>query len=104
MLGRRLHDGPLRRLRLRQISVAADDNPGFDDCPTIAPNTRVRLRGAPIALTLRTSDGVVVGPDRWAGFVIVRLDEPAIYHHADGRLEDLPEIREFVENLDILSV
>jgi hypothetical protein len=88
---------------VRQVSINADSNPGFDDCPTIAPNTRVRLRGKPIALTLRTPDGVVVGPDRWAGFVIVRLDEPAIYHHADGRLEDLPEIREFVENLDILS-
>lgn len=65
------------------------------------PGTRVRLRGTPIPLTLRSSVGTVVGPAEGAGgYLLVRLDEPAIYHQADGTEYDLDVICEMADNLE----
>jgi len=45
-----------------------------------------------------------VRPDEWDDYYIVRLDEPAIYHNADGTTRDLPEIAQMVDNLDVLDL
>ena len=71
--------------------------------PALAPGTRVRLRGHPIAVELRSPDGVVVRPDEWDLYYIIRLDRPALYRRADGATEELPEIREALDNMDVLS-
>lgn len=65
--------------------------------------TRVMLRGNPVGTTLRSRTGYVVGPDSiWDGFFIVHLDQPAIYHQANGETEELAEVREGFDNLIIL--
>ena len=71
---------------------------------TLAPGTRVRLRSANHLVDLRSSFGTVVRPDEWDDYYIVRLDEPAIYHNADGTTRDLPEIAQMVDNLDVLDL
>ena len=53
-------------------------------------------------MDLKADTGSVVRHDKWAGYYIVRLDRPAVYHHADGRVEELEEIREAADNLEIL--
>jgi hypothetical protein len=40
----------------------------------------------------------------WAGYDIVRLDRPAVYHAPDGSTQELDEIREAADNLDIVNV
>lgn len=55
------------------------------------PGTRVRLRGKPIAVTLRDPHGVVVREDEDAEYFIVRLDQPALYDDVDGT-EELHDI------------
>lgn len=70
----------------------------------LLPGTRVRLSSSSHAITLRSSDGYVIRPDEWADYFIVRLDRPAKYHHADGRIEDLREIRELADNLEVIKV
>lgn len=69
----------------------------------LTPGTRVRLHGHPIGVTLRSFTGRVVAPDPdWLRYYIIRLDAPAIYHHADGHDEDLEEVVEAADNLDVL--
>jgi hypothetical protein len=41
----------------------------------------------------------VIGQDRHAGCYVVRLDVPAIFHWADGGVEDVPEIVEAIDNI-----
>jgi hypothetical protein len=69
----------------------------------LATGTRVRLRAPHWLLELRADTGEVVRPDAWDGYYIVRLDRPAAYRHADGRVEELTEIREAVDNMDVLA-
>jgi hypothetical protein len=69
---------------------------------SLRPGDRVRLRSAPAQTDLQGDPGSVVRRDEWAGYYIVRLDRPALYHHADGRVEELPEICEAADNLAIL--
>lgn len=69
---------------------------------TLAPGTRVRICGKPIGVTLNRSTGTVVEPDVWEGYYIIRLDVPALYHHADGREERIQTLREASDNLSIL--
>ena len=69
----------------------------------IAPGTRVRLRSASHVIDLQSTTGRIVRPDEWGDYYIVRLDRPARYHHADGRVEELDEIREDADNLDVLT-
>ena len=68
----------------------------------LRPGDRVRLRSAPAQTDLQEDTGSVVRRDEWAGYYIVRLDLPALYHHADGREEELQEICEAADNLEIL--
>lgn len=67
------------------------------------PGTRVMIRGNLASATLRSRTGYIVGPDTvWEDFFIIRLDHPALYHHANGETEELAEIREGFDNLIIL--
>jgi hypothetical protein len=69
--------------------------------PVLKPGTWVRLRSASHALDLTSDSGRIVRPDELAGYYIVRLDRPAVYHGADGD-EQLYEIREAVDNLEVI--
>lgn len=64
--------------------------------------TRVRLREPSYNLKLLSQTGTIVRPDKWMDYYIVRLDEPAYYVHADGRQEELTEVREDIDNLDVI--
>ncbi len=67
------------------------------------PGQRVELQGDPIGVTLTTRTGMVVREDEWEGYYILRLDNPAIYHHPNGETEPLFEIREAEDNFRPLS-
>lgn len=67
------------------------------------PGTHVRLRGDVVGVTLRSPDGRVVRPDVYDGYVVVHLDTPALFQHADGTSEELAEIVEAIDNLIILE-
>ncbi|MGH2458150.1 MAG: hypothetical protein ACRDIY_04710 [Chloroflexota bacterium] len=69
----------------------------------LRPGTRVYIREPHFLLTLRSHTGEIVRKDAYLDGYIVRLDEPAIYHHPDGTHENLPEIRESAANLEALS-
>lgn len=69
----------------------------------LQPRARVRLLSAAHVLTLRADTGYVVRPDEWDDYFIIRLDQPALYHHADGRIEDLWEVRELADNLELIQ-
>lgn len=64
----------------------------------LKPGTRVRLRAPAHGLKLAAATGSIVGPDKWEGYYIVRLDQPAWYEN-----EELQEIREAWDNLEILD-
>jgi hypothetical protein len=65
--------------------------------------TRVRLVAPHWLLTLRADTGAVVRPDEPDGYYVVKLDEPAVYRHADGHTEDLAEVIEAADNMEILE-
>lgn len=66
---------------------------------TLKPQTRVRLRDNPFGVQLRSMSGHIEYQQLSDGYYVVRLDEPAIYFHADGTTEDLLEICEAGDNL-----
>lgn len=70
---------------------------------SLKPGTRVRLSGDVVGVTLRDAHGSVVRPDMYDGYYVVRLDAPAMYHHADGTNEDLHELVEAIDNLIVLE-
>lgn len=64
------------------------------------PGQRVRVIGHPAGVTLRSPFGRVLAPDsRLAGFWLVWMDQPAVYHQADGTERALPCMREGEVNL-----
>lgn len=65
----------------------------------LKPKTRVRLRDHPFGVRLRSMSGYVEQFDPVEEFYLVRLDEPALYYHADGSTELLDVIREAGANL-----
>lgn len=67
----------------------------------IAKGTRVVLRDHPIGVRLRGFAGTIARADDWDGYVVVQLDEPAVYLHSDGSAEDISEIVEALDNLII---
>ncbi len=71
---------------------------------SLKPGTRVRLKGDVVGVTLRDPHGSVVRPDMYDGYYVVRLDSPALYHLADGTIEDLPELVEAIDNLIVLEL
>jgi hypothetical protein len=68
----------------------------------IQPGTRVRLVAPTWGLRLTADTGVVVRPDRWGDYYVVRLDAPAEYDHGAGSPELLWEVCELVDNLEVL--
>lgn len=69
----------------------------------LKPGTRVRIAGKPVGIRLRSPYGTVVGPDRQLeGYYLVRLDAPAVSREPSDEGADVPEIREYWDNLDIL--
>lgn len=70
----------------------------------LPPGTRVRLRSASHVITLQSDTGAVVGPDeKWDGYYIVRLDLPARYDNGVHPPTLLDEMREAVDNLEVLA-
>lgn len=69
------------------------------------PGARVRIIGRPVGVVLQSSYGTVVGPDDLAGYVIVRLDEPAINDDGPRSVTRfyLEEVRESVDNLEVVE-
>ncbi len=65
---------------------------------------RVELTDTPTAVTLRSRTGRIARrDDDDDDYVIVALDSPAQYHHANGEVEDLPEIAVMTDNLRALG-
>jgi len=62
------------------------------------------LRSAHFLVDLRSPFGSILCPDEWDDYYIVHLDEPAIYHNADGSTHDLPDIAQMVDNLDVIDM
>jgi hypothetical protein len=71
--------------------------------PTLTIGTRVRFKGNPSGITLRSDTGEVVRTDRQDGYYIVRLDEPAIVHDVPDTGQEISEIVEAAENLDVIK-
>ena len=68
----------------------------------LAVGTRVCPRSPSRLVTLRSKLGRIVRPDVWDGYYVVRLDQPALYHGADGSAQELKEIREAADYLDVV--
>ncbi len=69
---------------------------------TLRSGTRVRIVDHPVQITLRAFTGVIIRPDEWDDYYVIRLGEPALYHQADDSNEELRKIVEHHDNLDIL--
>lgn len=94
--------------RMMSVARTAETIAGNDMLPSIpivdlVPGTPVRITAKPIGVTLVRPTGVIVGPSKWEGYYLVRLDEPAIYHRGDGTDEPLAEIVEAPDNFAVLS-
>jgi hypothetical protein len=70
----------------------------------LQPGTRVRIVDQPIQMTLQAFTGVVLGNDKYDDYYIIQLDEPGVYHHADGHDELYSEIVENVDNIEVIAV
>lgn len=68
----------------------------------LRPGTRVRIVAPSGVLHLRSATGTIARKDIWQDYYIVRLDKPALSCDTPGAPEDLPEIREHIENLEVL--
>jgi hypothetical protein len=71
--------------------------------PTLTTGTRVRVKGNPSGITLRSTTGEIVKPDERDGYYIVRLDEPAIVYDVPDTGQEISEIVEAAENLDVIK-
>ncbi|MGI8687910.1 MAG: hypothetical protein ACR2M3_04950 [Thermomicrobiales bacterium] len=69
----------------------------------LAPGSRIQITAKPIGVTLTLPTGVVIGPSEWEGYYVIRLDAPAIYHHADGTDEAFEELVEAFDNFAVLT-
>lgn len=101
--------GKLHRHLLHHVKKLTTRKPTYPKLTTRKPahllaGTPVRIREAAPPLTLRTPTGVVLREDKWQDYYIILLDQPAIYRHADGREEELSEIREDIDNMDVLPL
>ena len=67
------------------------------------PGTRVRLAATSRMLTLRSPLGTIVRPAEWDGYYVVKLDQPASYHHGFGETEELQEVVQAADNMELLS-
>jgi len=69
----------------------------------LTPGSRIRITAKPIGVTLTLPTGVVIGPSEWEGYYVIRLDAPAVYHHADGTDEAFEELVEAFDNFAVLT-
>ncbi|CAN5300206.1 hypothetical protein BH23CHL1_BH23CHL1_05280 [soil metagenome] len=69
---------------------------------TLRSGTRVRIVDHPMRITLRAFTGVIIRPGEWDDYYVIRLDEPALDHQADGRNEEVQKIVEDYDNFDVL--
>ncbi len=82
------------------IDKARTDSTSEIAALTLLPGMRVELTGTPTAVTLRSRTGKIVRADEDDDdYVIVALDTPAQYRHANGEVEELPEIAVMTDNL-----
>lgn len=65
--------------------------------PLLAPGTRVRIIGRWACLIPRSPLATVLGYEE--GMVLIRMDHPADYHHADGRREPMTDVVIDADNL-----
>lgn len=63
----------------------------------------MRLRAPSPLLELTSDTGTVVEPSEWDYYYIIKLDEPARYHHLPDSVEVLQVICEAIENLEVLE-
>ena len=49
-------------------------------------------------MELRSATGTVVRPDRYDGYFVIKLDQPATYFAADGTTRDLPELQRWAQS------
>lgn len=82
---------------------AGNDTRSGTPIRSVLPGMHVELTGTPTAVTLRSRTGRVVREDDDEDYVIVALDIPAQYRHANGEVEDLPEIAVLTDNLRLLG-
>jgi len=69
----------------------------------LAIGARVRLRSASHLLDLRSDTGCVIGFDPDDDLPIIQLDQPAVYHAADGSTRELACIVDAEDNLLVLD-
>jgi hypothetical protein len=67
----------------------------------VKPGDRVRLTAPSPVLALQADTGTIVRADKFDGYWVIRLDEPADYRDAIGRTITLSEIREHESNLEL---
>lgn len=63
--------------------------------------TRVRIRGNPSGIQLRSGTGEIIRQDEKDGYFIIRLDEPAISYDDPGTEQEISESVEDADNLDV---
>ena len=69
---------------------------------TISIGTRIRIKGNPSGIQLRSDTGEIVRFDEQDGYVIVRLDDPALVYDVPDTGEEISEIVEAIENLQAI--
>lgn len=73
--------------------------------PVLRPGQRVRLRPPLLEVELRSPLGTVARVGDYAGYYVIRLDEPARYfplgQATGGESEEITELVESADNLDV---
>src|SRR6266542_2487102 len=79
--------------------------PKVPDFPVLRPGQRVRLRPPLIEVELRSPLGTVARDGEYAGYYIIRLDEPARYYPlgraTSSGCEEITELVESSDNVDV---
>lgn len=69
----------------------------------LSPGARVRVKGNPSGIELRSANGEIVWRDSQDGYFIVRLDEPALVCDVPDIGEEITEIVEAIDNLEMIQ-
>jgi hypothetical protein len=70
---------------------------------TLTTGTRVKIKGSPSGIELRSSTGTIVRRDCMDGYYIVRLDEPALVYDLPDTGEEINEVVEAIDNLEVMQ-
>ncbi len=71
--------------------------------PCVALGMPVELKHPNPTVRFKAITGVIARRDKWDGYVIVKLDQPASYERADGEVEELAEIRVADDDLVVID-